>query len=444
MFLLRVQRGRLRSFFWGTLFVSVIATISTVFYGRHTKLEKMLAISKTVISQKTPGDGDSQALPRHESPGRNHVAETPRDCSPRNNFIFIKIQKTGSSTVTNVLQRYAIDHELTVMVPTCTMCALSWPTYPEPEMYHQSKDGKYNALVHHTRYNKTWMESMFPPDTAYITLMREPFSHLKSVFNYYHLSGKLIQRNERRSTRDGNIIQMFLKSPFEHRYVIGYKHCEVTFERTRNFQAFDLGYKLEWAEDAGRAERFLADIERDFTLVMVLEHLDESLVLLRRLMCWEMKDILYDKNQPKKQRSYPYKDYNPSDEERSNHKDFNKVDYMLYEYFNTSLWSKITSEGPAFFAELEYYKQLNDNISNHCSDKQVKKERMVVPSSKWGAEFHINGAFCYRLRTKRTKLLDGALRAHLIKSERKHVYGRCKPQDQYVMLKSNAGNVVGN
>ncbi|KAI8478169.1 hypothetical protein Bbelb_440960 [Branchiostoma belcheri] len=89
------------------------------------------------------------------------------------------------------------------------------------------------------------------------------------------------------------------------------------------FQAFDLGYKQEWADDEGKAERFLADIERDFTLVMILEHFDESLVLLRRLMCWELKDILYD-SRPKKQRSYAYKDYKPSDEERGNHEEFNK------------------------------------------------------------------------------------------------------------------------
>ncbi|KAI8487819.1 hypothetical protein Bbelb_345570 [Branchiostoma belcheri] len=145
-------------------------------------------------------------------------------------------------------------------------------------------------------------------------------NHIYSVL--WKASGKLLQRKVKRPG-DENPIQLFLKSPFEHRYVIGYKHCEVTFERTRNFQAFDLGYKQEWADDEGKAERFLADIERDFTLVMILEHFDESLVLLRRLMCWEIKDILYD-SRPKKQRSYAYKDYKPSDEERGNHEEFNK------------------------------------------------------------------------------------------------------------------------
>ncbi|XP_019617994.1 PREDICTED: galactose-3-O-sulfotransferase 2-like [Branchiostoma belcheri] len=433
MLLLRVQRGRLRSFFWGTVFISVMAIISTVFYGRHRMVVNPRAVSETEISQQT--QGDSPALPRYETPWMNRVVGTHRNCHPRNNFIFIKIQKTGSSTVTNMLQRYAIDRELTVMVPTCTMCALSWPTSPERGMYLQSKNGKYSAIVHHTRYNKTWMESMFPSDTAYITVIREPFGHLKSVFNYYHLSGKLLQRKVKRPG-DENPIQLFLKSPFEHRYVIGYKHCEVTFERTRNFQAFDLGYKQEWADDEGKAERFLADIERDFTLVMILEHFDESLVLLRRLMCWELKDILYD-SRPKKQRSYAYKDYKPSDEERGNHEEFNKVDYMLYEHFNRSLWNKIISEGPAFFTELEYYKQLNNNISKHCSDSQAKRGKLIVPSSEWTTEFHVSDEFCYRLRTKRTKNLDGPLRAHLVKSERKHVFGRCLPMDQYVVLKGN-------
>ncbi|XP_066270660.1 galactose-3-O-sulfotransferase 2-like isoform X2 [Branchiostoma lanceolatum] len=424
------ERGLLRSFVLGTGFATVLVIISILFYGNN--MADPMAISETAISQQTLGDSDAQAVTLHKSPEMGQVDETPRDCKPRKNFIFIKTHKTGSSSITNILQRYALYHKLIVMEPTCRKCSLGWPTSPDPRMYLKSKNGKYNAIVHHARYNRTWMDSKFPSDTAYITVIREPLSHLKSGFNYWHLIGKVVQKKWKQPGITSPL-QPFLWNPFEHRYVQGFKSCEITFERTRNFQAFDLGYSLEWADDLEKAERFLADLERELTLVMILEHFDESLVLLRRRMCWQMKDILYDKT-PKKRASYSYKNYKPTEKERANFKEFSKVDHMLYEFFNKSLWKQIDLEGPAFFAEVKYYKQLNTQVSKHCSDIR-KKKRIVVPASKWNAEFPIDETFCYRLRVKRTTYLDGPLRARLVGNRRRNKKhpGRC--EGEYVVMK---------
>ena len=51
----------------------------------------------------------------------------------------------------------------------------------------------------------------------------------------------------------------------------------------------DLSYDPQAVDD------WLKEIERDFLLVLIVEYFDESLVLLKRLMCWKLQDILYQK-----------------------------------------------------------------------------------------------------------------------------------------------------
>ena len=42
-----------------------------------------------------------------------------------------------------------------------------------------------------------------------------------------------------------------------------------------------------------RFEEFLEFIKREMDFVLITEYMDESLVLLKRQWCWDLKDILY-------------------------------------------------------------------------------------------------------------------------------------------------------
>ena len=44
-------------------------------------------------------------------------------------------------------------------------------------------------------------------------------------------------------------------------------------------------------------------IDAYFDVVLIVEHIDESLVLMKRRLCWPMKDILYHTVLPPLQRS---------------------------------------------------------------------------------------------------------------------------------------------
>ncbi|XP_066265469.1 galactose-3-O-sulfotransferase 2-like [Branchiostoma lanceolatum] len=282
---------------------------------------------------------------------------------------------------------------------------LSWPFPPEENEYVHMPDEKYDALIHHFVYNKTWLRSKFPPETKYISIIRQPFSHLKSQMNYFKLSKVLDIQGH------GNPVTVFLQDPWQYRNrsETFFPHVNITWDGTRNPMTFDMGWPAERADEEEEARKYICNLDADFTLVMILEHLDESVVLLRRLMCWELRDVLlYSKN--KNPRSYPYKTYVATPEELENHLGWSAVDYMLYNTFNNSLWRKISAQGPDFYDELKYFRRIQNDVSNFCSkstkeDKKVRKAMVVAPS-KWNPEFEVDMTYCWYITRTRTFSLD--------------------------------------
>eukprot|EP00058_Branchiostoma_floridae_P021883 XP_002607373.1 hypothetical protein BRAFLDRAFT_69779 [Branchiostoma floridae] len=158
-------------------------------------------------------------------------------------------------------------------------------------------------------------------------------------------------------------------------------------------------------EQQESAERYIKELEYDFTLVLLLEHLDESLVLLRRLMCWEMQDILYDKT-PSNNADYAYKSYTPTAQELANLRRWKAVDYLLYDTFNKSLWRKIAIQGPDFYQELRYFKKLREDVNFYChGNHTLPNLTLAVEASKWSQPFVVDAEYCWAL--KKDEALSG-------------------------------------
>ncbi|XP_035663498.1 galactose-3-O-sulfotransferase 2-like [Branchiostoma floridae] len=254
-------------------------------------------------------------------------------------------------------------------------------------------DEKYDALMHHFVYNKTWLRSKFPPETKYISIIRHPFGHLKSQMNYFTLAKVLKIKGH------GNAVKVFLQDPWQHRNrsETFFPHVNITWDGTRNPMTFDMGWPAERADEEEEAREYISKLDSEFTLVMILEHLDESVVLLRRLMCWDLRDILlYSK--VKNSRPYPYKNYVATPEELEHHRSWSAVDYLLYNTFNNSLWRKINAQGQDFYDELNYYRRMKHRVSDHCAriGRKRKGQPMVISPSKWNAQFEVDTTYCSR------------------------------------------------
>ncbi|KAK8772250.1 hypothetical protein V5799_024506 [Amblyomma americanum] len=60
--------------------------------------------------------------------------------------------------------------------------------------------------------------------------------------------------------------------------------------------SFDLGLEPALFGNASAVRRFVRRVDAAFDLVMVADRINESLVLLRHLLCWDVDDVVVFKH----------------------------------------------------------------------------------------------------------------------------------------------------
>ncbi|KAB0405320.1 hypothetical protein E2I00_010024, partial [Balaenoptera physalus] len=87
-----------------------------------------------------------------------------------------------------------------------------------------------------------------------------------------------------------DILAEFLQDPDRYYDPHGYNAHYL-----RNLLFFDLGYDSDLDPRSPQVQEHILEVERRFHLVLLQEYFDESLVLLKDLLCWELEDVLYFK-----------------------------------------------------------------------------------------------------------------------------------------------------
>lgn len=193
-----------------------------------------------------------------------------------------------------------------------------------------------------------------PNNTVYITILREPGAMFESLFSYYNqycLSFKRVPNGS---------LETFLDHPWSY-----YRPEEKDSMYARNTLTFDLGGDRDRAssEVPAYAKQFAAEVERVFSLVMIAEHFDESLVLLRRLLSWDLDDVLYVSLNMRT----PDSKSRLSSEIKAKIRAWNAVDSVLYDHFNASLWRQLKALGLACVErEVQLLRQSRDRLVRGC------------------------------------------------------------------------------
>jgi len=232
---------------------------------------------------------------------------------------------------------------------------LGWPskfrvTYPL-QLY-----GHPDILCSHSRFNKKPMNWLFPPDTSkYVTILRNPVDNFESVFNYYHL-GKTFGLGD----NPDHSLEKFLDNPMP--YYIEHSCRELTC-LGRNPMMFDLGLDFKYFENVTAVTEYIQFLDKEFDLVVIMDYFDESLVLMKRMLCWEVDDILHIKLNERQDKE---KATNLSAEVRENIRRWNKADVLLFNYFNETFWRKVTMEGPGFHKDLSAFRRRKQEIKQLC------------------------------------------------------------------------------
>ncbi|XP_071958795.1 galactosylceramide sulfotransferase-like [Antedon mediterranea] len=256
-------------------------------------------------------------------------------CKPQQHIVFLKTHKTGSSTITSILQRYGFLQNLTFATPKRGHVISS--TYFNRK---QVLPGTYDLLVNHVRYNRTEMEAVMKPDTKYITIIRDPSTQLESVFGYFQLFNPLHLQNEQ------NPYRIFMSKPqyFLDRYPEFRQRSYL-----RNPLLYDFGLDHVQQLNQTLLNETIRKIEKEFDIIMLQEYFNESLLLLKKLFCWEWDDILYI---AKGTRTTKLR-YNVSDKIREVSRKWCASDAQLYDHFKLIFLEKVTNYGPDLEKDLK-------------------------------------------------------------------------------------------
>ncbi|XP_033097400.1 galactosylceramide sulfotransferase-like [Anneissia japonica] len=277
---------------------------------------------------------------------RSTISHKNEFCAPLHRVLFLKTHKTGSSTVTSILQVYGYQRNLTFAVPKTGAQILSRDFFKTDQVHPQ----KYDMLVNHARYNRTEMEKVMKPGAKYITILRDPRTQIESNFGYFSLTRYLNLQEEE------NPFRTFVSNPFYY----WDKYKRVPFRNyLKNPNLFDLGLSELEQENVSIVSKFIEKLTKEFNLVLIQEHFNESLLLLKKLMCWGMDDILY---LSKGTRSSKIR-FEIEPELRASIRKWSWADALLYDHFNQTLWNKIKEYGPSFKADLvEFEAKLNETL----------------------------------------------------------------------------------
>ncbi|KAJ6654245.1 hypothetical protein lerEdw1_007342 [Lerista edwardsae] len=279
----------------------------------------------------------------------------PQPPRPKHTAVaFLKTHKTASTTVQNLLFRFAERHNLTVALPH----------HPCDHQfcYPRNFSGRFvhpytlppRLIASHLRFDRAELRRLMPNDTVYVTILREPVAMFESLFSYYNQYCATFKRVPNSS------MEAFLDNP-----LLYYRPNEKYAMYARNTLVYDLGGDPEHSpDDPAYLPQFLRQVESIFSLVMLAEYFDESLVLLRRLLAWELDDVLYVKMN---MRSLESKLNISSPRLASQVRAWNALDARLYDHFNATFWRKLDQAGPECVErEVQALRRACERLERRC------------------------------------------------------------------------------
>lgn len=271
------------------------------------------------------------SMAKSSSANLTETSESKQECSPKKNIMFMKTHKTASSTILNILYRFGEKHKLKFALPD----RRNDFHYPEPFLCSQVKDYRpgecFNIICNHMRFNYQEVSKLLPPDAVYVTILRDPVDLFESAFHYYHRTVPFTW-----SIRGQNKLTMFLNNPNAF-----YSPKAFNSFYLKNLLFFDFGFDNNLEVNDPHVMEAIRDLSKRFHLVLIAEYFEESLILLKDLLCWTMEDILYFKLNVRRTSSVSRLD----PETRAKALEWNWADWKLYEHFNATFWERVKAFG---------------------------------------------------------------------------------------------------
>ncbi|XP_023347053.1 galactosylceramide sulfotransferase isoform X3 [Eurytemora carolleeae] len=284
-------------------------------------------------------------------------------CAPYHKVVFAKTHKTGSSTLQNVFFRYGSENGLTFAMPE-----KSW-MFPFKEPFNSSmvldlpwaKLG-YDIFTFHSIWNYAEIKKVLPT-AVYITILRDPVDCFESNYVYMGLQNLYkMDINEFAKFKDSRHMVRPSKA------IIG-----------KNQMLWDLGLDWREMENITLVQSKIKDLDSQFHFVLFAEHFDESLVMLAKILCWDLENMRYLKQNMRKAEKVSV----ISSGARETLSKWLQADYMLYDHFLEKFKRERESYGLEKLAtDVRRLELLNLQLKEDCVIE-------VADNSKLAGEFRM-------------------------------------------------------
>ncbi|XP_060070343.1 galactose-3-O-sulfotransferase 3-like [Ylistrum balloti] len=303
----------------------------------------------------------------------------------KRHIAFVKVHKAASTTVQNIFLRFAMQKDLLVVMPHVPNffypnVISTYNTVTNRNILPAPRNRSYEILCCHVLYNRTAFERIMPQDTVYIGIVRDPFDHFKSILNYF------------RPKQVFEIDDAFPESRFLQDPEFYNNGSLSSF--LDNSMAFEYGFPPNLFKTRNKTEiqQYIMKLEKEFQLIIVVERFDESMILMRRLLNWKIKDVLYMKHNVRRKGSGDFL-FSPGDGYR--HSRWDELDYSLYDHFFKRIQFQLREQGPDIYEEVLYFRRLRRDIAFFCQQIPGKDSTYTVTASRWNDAFVVTGKDCH-------------------------------------------------
>ncbi|XP_071478908.1 galactosylceramide sulfotransferase-like [Diadema antillarum] len=230
-------------------------------------------------------------------------------------LVFIKTHKTASSTMANIIKRYGYSNNLSFLL---------YKNDPTRGHFRQRKlRGKRDIL---------------PPIGV-------------QTLDYKHYRDYDLMTSHIRLLPNLNFLKHHMKS--------GARFITILREPTKQFtSAF---FFFECPKHYPMAGKTPSQI-----------YLDESLLLLKKIMSWEFEDILYLRANQRAEKS------GTDREQRMKIRRWNMADTLLYKHYNHTLWKKIAMYEGDFEADLKHFRTMLHDYYEMCNVRTVVAGKRIA------------------------------------------------------------------
>ncbi|KFP34664.1 Galactose-3-O-sulfotransferase 2, partial [Chlamydotis macqueenii] len=245
----------------------------------------------------------------------------------KTNVMFLKTHKTASSTVLNIMFRFTERYNLTVALPADQLVHLG---YPKTFLAHfveefEAIGQNYNIMCNHLRFKLSEVEKVMAANTFYFSILRNPIPLMESSYVYY--------KDDVPAFRNSKDVNEYLSSPMKYYHLADHEQNIYA----RNIMWFDFGYDNNAEDNKKYIQTVLKEIEQNFHLILIADYFDESMILLKHTLCWDLDDVVYFKLNSRSQETV--QTLTPESKEQI--KAWCSLDWKLYLHFNQSFWRRI-------------------------------------------------------------------------------------------------------